>query len=331
MTRSSVSQVIGVDVEPPSPTVSVISGVTSLSFSSRDSRLSGLLAALDYESLDEIIKGDFRHGFRVLVMGKRNAGKTTLLKRMADSEDGKVDIRDPDGRPVDPSIITPSVERGRSVIDNEIRYASNPGYVFHDSRGLEAGSVEESQIVRDFIRRRQSMDLDKQIHIIWYCLPVDSDRPLLEDEIAFFDLEELRGIPIVAIFTKFEWQITRAFTALREEGQRRSQAKENALSKAYEDFEHNVLNDRKLDLMRNPPTAHVKLMKNDILRTRLREIQYLKIRVAVAQALIFAMATAKVHFELASRDDEKNKIDEWVACLICGFPSWLTRVGTITF
>ena len=110
-----------------------------------------------------------------------------------------------------------------------------------------------------------------------YCLPVDSDRPLLEDEIAFFDLEELRGswcqwlsifslsesfliVPIVAIFTKFEWQITRAFTALREEGMGRSQARENALIRARVDFERNVLHDRRLDLMRNPPTAHVELM-----------------------------------------------------------------------
>ncbi|KAK7460653.1 hypothetical protein VKT23_009369 [Stygiomarasmius scandens] len=211
-----------------------------------DNRLSTLLATLDYDSTEEAFQDQgYKHGFRILVMGRRNAGKTTLLKRMTDSFDGEVEIRDPNGN-----------LRGNSAIDNEIRYPSNRAYVFHDSRGAEAGSLEEPQLVREFIKKRQSMKLDDRIHVIWYCLPVDSDRPLLEDELSFFNFEELEGVPIVAIFTKFEGRINKAFSALKEEGLPLRQAKLGAKSKAVADFRH-VIADRKLGSFRHPPGAHV--------------------------------------------------------------------------
>ncbi|KAF8502140.1 hypothetical protein F5888DRAFT_1669530, partial [Russula emetica] len=40
--------------------------------------------------------------FRVLIMGRRNAGKTTILEKMTGSEEGaKPEIRDKEGRLVD--------------------------------------------------------------------------------------------------------------------------------------------------------------------------------------------------------------------------------------
>jgi ABC-type hemin transport system ATPase subunit len=36
--------------------------------------------------------------FRVLVLGRRNAGKTTILKKMAGSEDGACEVRDHHGK-----------------------------------------------------------------------------------------------------------------------------------------------------------------------------------------------------------------------------------------
>ncbi|KAK7460651.1 hypothetical protein VKT23_009367 [Stygiomarasmius scandens] len=312
-----------------------------------DSRLSTLLATLDYDSTEEAFQDQgYKHGFRVLVMGRRNAGKTTLLKRMTDSFDGEVEIRDPNGNLVDPSIINPSVERGNSAIENEIRYPSNRAYVFHDSRGAEAGSLEEPELVREFIKKRQSMNLDDRIHVIWYCLPVDSDRPLLEDELSFFNFEELKGIPIVAIFTKFEGRINKAFSALKEEGLPLRQAKLGAKSKAVADFRH-VIADRKLGSFRHPPGAHVFLQEldkggncedltkatydiinDDILKKRFREVQRLRIRVAVSRALIYAMWTAKTHSPKASSNID-NRLDDWVAFMLCGFPSWDVRINDI--
>lgn len=42
--------------------------------------------------------------FRILVMGKRNAGKTTLLQRMTDSADGIAVVKDALGQRVGSSV-----------------------------------------------------------------------------------------------------------------------------------------------------------------------------------------------------------------------------------
>jgi hypothetical protein len=62
-----------------------------------------------------------------------------------------------------------------SVIDYEITYPSNPRFVFHDSRGIEAGaeSDEGSELriehIHAFINdRAQQPRLKDQLHAIWY-------------------------------------------------------------------------------------------------------------------------------------------------------------------
>jgi hypothetical protein len=61
------------------------------------------------------------------------------------------------------------VHRGEHDIDNELTFTSHDGYVFHDSRGFEAGDEKELKIVQDFVRRRsQEMKLVKRLHAIWF-------------------------------------------------------------------------------------------------------------------------------------------------------------------
>jgi len=62
-----------------------------------------------------------------------------------------------------------------SVIDYEITYPNNPRFVFHDSRGIEAGaeSDEGSELriehIHTFINdRAQRLRLKDQLHAIWY-------------------------------------------------------------------------------------------------------------------------------------------------------------------
>ena len=68
-----------------------------------------------------------------------------------------------------------------SLIDYEVTYPSNPRFVFHDSRGIEAGaeSIEAtegaglSELCTDFILkfiedRAQEKSLEDQLHAIWY-------------------------------------------------------------------------------------------------------------------------------------------------------------------
>jgi hypothetical protein len=48
-------------------------------------------------------------------------------------------------------------------------FASNPNFVFHDSRGFESGSLNELETVNTFISTRaQAKTLHDQLHAIWY-------------------------------------------------------------------------------------------------------------------------------------------------------------------
>jgi len=57
-------------------------------------------------------------------------------------------------------------------VENELVFKSNPGFVFHDSRGFEAGGVQEFDDVKEFITKRSKMiELRDQLHVIWYVIP----------------------------------------------------------------------------------------------------------------------------------------------------------------
>jgi hypothetical protein len=90
------------------------------------------------------------------------------------------------------------VQRGEHSIELELRFSHHYGYVFHDSRGFEAGDDRQLGIVQDFVRRRsQEKSLNNRLHAIWfvlfgitvpnsqsllfrYCIPMDNDRPSLD-------------------------------------------------------------------------------------------------------------------------------------------------------
>ena len=64
-----------------------------------------------------------------------------------------------------------SSQRGMHDIENELVFRSNPGFVFHDSRGFEAGGVAELNAVKTFIVERSKMtSLGTQLHIVWYVI-----------------------------------------------------------------------------------------------------------------------------------------------------------------
>jgi len=47
-------------------------------------------------------------------------------------------------------------------------FGSNPGFVFHDSCGFEAGGVDEFKTMKEFVSKRASAPkLDERIHAIW--------------------------------------------------------------------------------------------------------------------------------------------------------------------
>ncbi|KAJ7211622.1 GTP-binding protein [Mycena pura] len=163
--------------------------------------------------------------FRILVIGRANAGKTTLLKKVCMSVEDP-EIFDPDGEKIDSNVVEGSTDRGLHDIENQLVFKSNRQFIFHDSRGFESGSMEETNKVKDFIAQRAAgSTLKDQLHAIWYCLPTgDTNRPLLKADEDFFDTNIRGKVPVIVIFTKFDGLATRAFQELKDDGYSRSDA-----------------------------------------------------------------------------------------------------------
>ena len=61
------------------------------------------------------------------------------------------------------------MQRGLHSIEDEIVFSNHKGYVFHDSRGFEAGSEDELKIVQDFVTRKsRERRLGNRLHAIWF-------------------------------------------------------------------------------------------------------------------------------------------------------------------
>jgi hypothetical protein len=61
------------------------------------------------------------------------------------------------------------IQRGEHNIEHELIFSRHDGYVFHDSRGMEAGSEDELKIVQDFVyRKSQKRRLKDRLHAIWF-------------------------------------------------------------------------------------------------------------------------------------------------------------------
>jgi hypothetical protein len=59
-------------------------------------------------------------------------------------------------------------QRGLHDIENEMVFQSNPKFIFHDSRGFEAGGATELDSVKAFIARRAKVkQIHEQVHAIW--------------------------------------------------------------------------------------------------------------------------------------------------------------------
>ncbi|KAG1719839.1 hypothetical protein EDB19DRAFT_1647733, partial [Suillus lakei] len=97
-------------------------------------------------------------------------------------------------------------QRGNHLITTEMVFKNNPGFVFHDSCGFEAGSEEGFNSMKDFISdRANAKELQERIHAIWYCIPMDNpSRTFQRSEEKFFSECDTGHVPVVAVFTKFE-------------------------------------------------------------------------------------------------------------------------------
>lgn len=66
-------------------------------------------------------------------------------------------------------------------------------------------------------------------------------------------IDILNSVPVIAIFTKFEWRVTKAYGHLRDEKMSMGQAKKAARSKAFADFDE-IRQERFANVRHSPAT-----------------------------------------------------------------------------
>ena len=139
--------------------------------------------------------------FRILVVGRSNAGKTTLLQRICNTTE-LPEIYNSKGEKVkylivqrhrslmhgnsqlDPNIVhgaleaswkldwwpgyfNDSIQRGEHNIEDELIFPSNPGFIFHDSQGFEGGTFELDLLKTFLAKQAGEMKLKNRLHAIW--------------------------------------------------------------------------------------------------------------------------------------------------------------------
>ena len=143
------------------------------------------------------LRAKYTH-FRILVIGRANAGKTTLLQRVCNTtedpciydDDNKnlVSVHRSEGKfcfwhfqlawtylsgtPLNMDMYWCSwpcpYQRGKHDINRPFAFKSNPRFIFHDSPGFETGDEKQLQEVLSFMEKKsKSTEVGDQLHAIW--------------------------------------------------------------------------------------------------------------------------------------------------------------------
>ncbi|KAH8997024.1 hypothetical protein EDB86DRAFT_3076958 [Lactarius hatsudake] len=141
--------------------------------------------------------------FRVLIIGRANAGKTSILQRICDTTESPIVYRGT-GWARETVTLDPSTDRGEHSIDDELKFSNHKGYVFHDSRGIDVKKDDwETDYTRSGLDSRVFTITATDGHILRYCVPMDNQRPELD--LKFFkDICPDRNVPVIAVFTKYD-------------------------------------------------------------------------------------------------------------------------------
>ncbi|KAF8339357.1 hypothetical protein F5887DRAFT_889461 [Amanita rubescens] len=211
--------------------------------------------------------------FRILIIGRANSGKTTILEKVCGVARGAARVTyDQDGVEIGaksgksgPRLLS---RRGVHDIEHQIIYPGS-NFIFHDSPGFESGGNKEIESVWKFIEKwSNTADPSEQLHAIWYCIPMDSPRPLLDAELQFF-VKGTGKVPLVTIFTKFDAQIIQEYGKLDDLGvidDKWAQARKNA-EKVYKEVYVS-----KVQETAHPPKGCVVLEDMDLQETNCPEL-----------------------------------------------------------
>ncbi|KAI5987069.1 hypothetical protein EDD15DRAFT_2553298 [Pisolithus albus] len=202
--------------------------------------------------------------FRILIMGRANAGKTTILQRVCNTTDNP-GIFDGKGNKIESNIVRGTLERGHHNIEHELIFSSNPGFVFHDSCGFEAGSAGQFDKMKNFVvDRAVTPSLKKRIHAIWFCIPMtDYHRTVTAAEQKFFNECDTGHVPVIVLLTKTDALYLAAMEELLDSyGLDLGEAKKKAAEKERKLLEKWLAHTKGiLDNCKFPPKAYVSVQK----------------------------------------------------------------------
>ncbi|KAI6103813.1 GTP-binding protein [Pisolithus croceorrhizus] len=206
--------------------------------------------------------------FRIVVMGRANAGKTTILQRICNSTD-KPEIFDGEGNKVQShdtgdTCLIGTLMRGHHDIKHELVFKSNPGFVFHDSGGFEAGTTLQFDQMRNFVVDHAAMErVNKRIHAIWFCIPMtDCHRAVTAAEKKFFNECDTGHVPVIVLLTKVDALYLTAIRELLDGGLAIAEAKERAAERQKGLLEKWLTHIKcELDKCKYPPKGYVSLQK----------------------------------------------------------------------
>ncbi|KAJ8579762.1 hypothetical protein M405DRAFT_109101 [Rhizopogon salebrosus TDB-379] len=236
--------------------------------------------------------------FRILVVGRANAGKTTLLQKVCNTTE-KPEIFDSKGKKINADVVQGSVNRGNHDIKNELVFRSNPGFVFHDSCGFEAGGEDEFKKMKEFVSERASTrQLNERIHVIWYCIPMDEyHRVITVAEEKFFSECDTSNVPVIAVLTKFDALSAVALGELRKKLTRK-EALERMPNRVEEIFANANIWGRLCETT-YPPKNYIRLAKMNEAGTDCRPLLECTTDALSKEALqILLISTQRTNLEL---------------------------------
>jgi GTP-binding protein EngB required for normal cell division len=279
--------------------------------------------------------------FRILIIGNANAGKTTILEKVCHARGRKPEFLNAEGKKID-SEVKSTAERGEHDIETQIVYPAARGFIFHDSRGFEAGTSRELEKVKAFISdRSKKEDMKDQLHAIWYCLPTSNDRSLTKAEMSLFEIGT-GNVPAIAIFTKMDALDKKVFSEQLNKGMSLQQAKQEFQSLAKVKFERDYL--KPLKQVPHPPRGIVQLRNmhksttecNQLLTTTAKTLdgKTLKLLLLSAQRnnvefcieqvvkeVIIPHAQMVLEQQLFSREQQKSLLHDVMSCFPHSLPS----------
>jgi GTPase SAR1 family protein len=127
--------------------------------------------------------------FRILVCGKTGVGKSTLINKVFG---------------VEMTEESTTYAQGAHDINKAFESPNHPGLLIHDSRGWQAGSDDELDLIAKFLRHRAfQKDPGESLHVIWFCVDSDVSRIEEADKRTFQTIAQFSNhVPVFVVGTK---------------------------------------------------------------------------------------------------------------------------------